>query len=71
MHMHKWNMQEQHLTYQLKYKQQQNWGNLAMYDSSKESGNKFQDMDTIHLHEVWVKFYPYSHITNSFDTLCK
>ena len=24
MHMHKWNTQEQHLTYQLKYKQQQN-----------------------------------------------
>lgn len=50
--MHKWSMQEQHLAYRLKYKQQQNWGNLAMYDLSKESGNKFHDMDSIHLHEV-------------------
>jgi len=64
-------MQEQHLTYQLKYKQQQNWGNLAMYDLSKESGNKFRNKDSIHLHEVYVKFYPYSHITSSFDALCK
>jgi len=45
------------MTYQLKYKQQ-NRGNLAMYDSSKESGNKFHDMDRIHLHEVLSKILP-------------
>lgn len=50
--MHKWSTQEQHLTYQLNYKQQQNCGNFAMYDSSKESGDKFRDMASIHLHEV-------------------
>lgn len=50
--MHKWSMQEQHMTKQLNYKQQQNCGNFAMYDSSQESDNKFQDMASIYLHKV-------------------
>lgn len=49
--MHKWNTQEHHLTYHLNYIQQQNCGNFAMYDPSKDSGNKFLDMASIYSHK--------------------